>query len=371
MPAVANDAVNLHAGNELLNMFKEVVKFKNDPDENDYQFIEHLDYADFPHRGKTLRGLRTTQEIDEHTDLLTVPQEWRISSEDLNEPRFAKADDGMNKLALWLAEKREELSHKDPSTYNQSEKVWAAYIKEAPPLQEYQTNGFPLAAPAIDVKKLKGLPKLEELYNWVEYEHVRLSKNMKYYNIHRQGHPPLKWADVLWGRLTADSRAFGCRGLQLAPIADSINHSGPDANLTPMCDEKEGIMWFTTSRPIKNGEELTADYSEDRDDEPAVDLIKKYAMFEGARRERWSDMECRALWSAGLTKAGQTSPLLRVVEQWTHQSCTDPPAGSTTDRLVMQAAHPLLVTLAGIQSSFVRGGSASCATRLRSFSEFL
>ena len=73
------------------------------------------------------------------------------------------------------------------------------------------------------------------------------------------GRQPLKFADVLWGRLVVETSTFESPrcGLQLAPVADLVNHSS-QPNVEYSCDEGTGQVELAAGRDIATGEELTA-----------------------------------------------------------------------------------------------------------------
>lgn len=335
------------ASNKLLEHFQDAIVHRGNPEENDPKLVEALRFGNFKHRGRQMRGLYSLKDIIVTTDVFAIPPEFSISSLDLRGPRFSKFNDSgsqLHKLAIWLAEKRAELKAKPAGeSWSESDKLWNQYINALPTMQEYKDHGYPLAANDADLQKLHGLPRVGKIADWANIMKAHMKKDLALYNTNCGHRPKLDMSDALWGQISATHRVYECRGMMLAPIADSLNHAGADSNLYPMCQESDGLIWLSSKRNINKGEELTTDYSETREDDNATDLIQRYGMFEGAGRERWSEADCRRIDAAGIS-AEKGSPLLRTIGQLTKLSCTDGVGAGThyVERLKMQALPVLL-----------------------------
>lgn len=239
----------------------------NVPEES--QLYPHVGLGVFEHSGMKMRGLSAAKYFKPDDTIISLPSEYGATMKDVSGLRFKGASTPKMALSLWLAEKKAELQplgasiDQGATSSSSAHGFWSRAIANYPKLSHFESIGLPLAAPEKDLQLLDGLPVLSHIPYWVRQTRGQLAQAFAWYNENREGHPQLKWEDVLWGRIILSAYSFGTDsdecGTHLSPVADLIDHS-MNNNAHFDCNESKHNIEIVADRPIEPGEELTIAY---------------------------------------------------------------------------------------------------------------
>jgi len=308
-----------------------------------------LQVREFDHNGETDIGLTSIDAIDKDEIILVVPKPLRLPVDEALQPRFVGGrrlkSPGPSQAGLWLAEQRAALGGDSAASSAKVKNVdkttpkavalWSAYLKSLPSYDDLQISGIPLLQPLSVLKPLLELPlQISVIPKYVLATRKELEGDLQIYNANRGDRPKLSWADALWGRAIADSRAYSCKGASLVPVGDMLNATAGEANVSAVCDEDitaSTAMMFVAKHDIAPGEELTVNYSEGTEGLTSTGvsgtwLVKKYGNARGAPVEPWPREVCDQVDTANLGRS--RNKLLQALVNLAKTNCSPQPASA-------------------------------------------
>ncbi|CAJ1396080.1 unnamed protein product [Effrenium voratum] len=204
-----------------------------------------LGVAVVDHHGIRTRALLARKGFHAGDTILTLPPNHVLRASGTDR-EFCRSD--ACRLGLQLAEARAK-GGGDP--------FWQKAIEAYPSLKELEALGVPLVASEKALALLAQAPEFQPMAAKIRQSRGEMLAAVGAYN-RAKVHPHLTFADALWGRAVVETSNFGNCGWQLAPVADWVNHSA--ANVQVSCDT-DGNVKVIAEKDIPSGGELTASYN--------------------------------------------------------------------------------------------------------------